>query len=156
MYLTKKMIKIGGVILLMGFLFGCKEKFTISDITYLEFRYSVGNWCDARVSYQLQLEDQVYTVSIKQKGISEENADVFVVEKEFVKEIENVLNEYHVEKWNGFNKSDLNVLDGNVFDLYLKNSNNENLSAQGYMKWPKNYNEVKNELDQIFMGLYRE
>ena len=32
--------------------------------------------------------------------------------------------------------------------------NKERISASGYMMYPKNYREVANELDEIFMNIY--
>ena len=69
-----------------------------------------------------------------------------------VNDIEDILNKYKVGKWNNFKKSDKRVLDGNSFDLCIK-ANNVHIDASGYMKWPKNYNKVKNSLNSKFKSL---
>ena len=77
------------------------------------------------------------------------------ITKKEVKKIENILKKYEVYKWDGFNKSDQNVLDGNSFDISIILKNKETIRAYGYMKYPNNYREVKNELDNIFMEIYK-
>ena len=56
---------------------------------------------------------------------------------------------------NGFNKSDRYVLDGNSFSLSISMNNDEYVSASGYMKWPKNYKEVKEELITFFSTIIK-
>ena len=55
-----------------------------------------------------------------------------------------------ISSWNGFSKSDHNVLDGNSFSLYLRMKDDNTVEASGYMRWPKNYEEVKGELISLF------
>ena len=70
--------------------------------------------------------------------------------------IEKVLKDNHVEKWNGFNKNDKNVLDGDSFSMSITTREGEEIDAHGYMKWPTNYGEVKTELDKIFEDIRKD
>jgi hypothetical protein len=65
-------------------------------------------------------------------------------------EIEKKLNEYHVSRWNGFNKNNKYVLDGDSFSFTLKYNEKDEVSAHGYMMWPNNYSEVKGYLINTF------
>ena len=121
----------------------------ISEINIFHYSYSVGNYYEARVYYELECEDKCI-LKIKDVGITEEDALIYDVDKEIIKKLESILNKYKVGSWNGFSKSDHNVLDGNSFSLYLRMKDDNTVEASGYMRWPKNYEEVKGELISLF------
>lgn len=133
---------------------GCFKSYTFTTITDLSFHYTNGYAMYADVEYTLKSNDNVYTVTIKPDGVADENTDTFVVDESFVQEVTKLLSTYHVEKWYNYRKSNKHVLDGDSFDLHISNENGDHLSAQGYEKWPKNYREVKEGLDKLFMSLY--
>lgn len=151
----KKFIIIGLVIILLIIIFVVifflnKDKISnISEINTFNYSYSVGNYYEARVEYNLVCNDKCI-LSFKDKGISIDDANEYVVDKKIVDELSYILNKYKVGYWNGFNKSDKRVMDGGSFSLYLKMNNNKSVSARGYMKWPKNYSNVKEELIILF------
>ena len=147
----KRCLMIGGILMLLS---GCFKSYTFTNITQLSFRYTKGYAMYADVEYTLRSNDNVYTVTIKPHGVADENADTFIVDEAFVNEITQLLSTYKVEKWNNYRKSDLHVLDGDSFDFHIINEKGESLSALGYEKWPKNYREVKEGLDNLFMSLY--
>ena len=97
----------------------------------------------------MECEDKCL-LKFKDEGITEEEAPVYEVDNEDVKRLESILNKYNVGSWNGFSKSDHNVLDGNSFSLYLRTEDDDTVEASGYMKWPKNYEEVKEEIISFF------
>lgn len=131
-----------------------KEK-KIENITHLRFSYSTGYHKNAYAFYEIDLKDNKYILKVKPSDISEEDTKEIELTKEKVKEIENKLNEYHVSRWNGFSKSDKNVLDGDSFSMSIKSSD-QDISANGYMMWPNNYREVRNYLDTELGSLYKE
>ena len=133
-----------------------KRVVNISQIKYFHFGYSTGNMMYANVTYDLSLKDDGYVVVIKPSGISEEDAYEVSISNSDVKKIEDILKKYEVGKWNEFHKSDSNVLDGNSFSLSIGFVNDDYISASGYMKWPKNYKDVRGELDSFFMNFYNE
>ena len=47
-------------------------------------------------------------------------------------------------------------MDGNSFSLTVRMKNDDYISATGYMMWPKNYSNVKSELDNIFKNCVKE
>lgn len=133
---------------------GC-SKYDFSEITYFSYGYTTGYGpANSDVFYKLELNDGVYTAIIKQSGIALEDADEFVVDEAFVENLKKLLVDNNVQKWNGFNKSDSRVCDGSSFTLKIKIQNEDAVEAHGYMKWPKNYHEVKKEIEAMFMELY--
>lgn len=130
-----------------------KEK-KIENINHLRFSYSTGYHMNAYVIYEIDLVDGKYIAKIKPTDIEEEKTKEIEISKEKVKELEKELNKYHVSRWDGFNKSDKNVLDGDSFSISIRMNNDNNISASGYMMWPNNYREVKNYLDTTLGSLY--
>ena len=126
----------------------------IEKISHLRFCYSTGYHMNASVSYEINLIDGKYMLKVKPTDISEEETQEFELSKDKIQEIINKLNEYHVSRWNGFNKSDKYVLDGNSFSLNIRMKNNNTIEASGYMMWPNNYYEVKTYLDTTLGSLY--
>ena len=110
----------------------------IENITYLRFTYTTGYHMNASVSYEIDLKDNKYILKIKPTDIPEEETQEYILSKKQMLEIENKLNKYHVSRWNNFHKNNKYVLDGDSFSMNIKYSNNE-ISASGYMMWPKNY-----------------
>ena len=73
-----------------------------------------------------------------------------------MKEIIETLNNNDVSSWDGFDKDDKNVLDGNSFSFRVCYDKSKEIEASGYMKWPNNYHEVKKELNKIFSNYMRD
>lgn len=156
-----KAIIIGIIILLVIyisvviFLSFFKKESKIEKLQSLRFTYSTGYHINAYVIYEINLIDGKYIASIKPTDLDDEEKKEYELSKDEVKEIINKLNEYNVINWNGFRKTNKNVLDGNSFSLYIKYSGDESISASGYMMWPKNYREVCSYLDEKLGGLYK-
>lgn len=137
-------------------IFGDREKKinNIHDIKKFHFSYTVGYHNEASIEYEVECNDKC-SLKYKGEGITSENASIYEFDKDKLKELESILNKYKVGRWNGFNKSDHNVLDGNSFSLSIKMNNDESVSASGYMKWPKHYKEVKEELVTFFRTIIK-
>lgn len=154
--MRNKFIIIGIVILLIIicilFLVLKKEKkvYSISNIKSFTFSYTAGYAVNSYVRYEVNLKDDKYVVTIKPLHASEENLKVIIADDSFMINLEKVLNKCEVSNWNGFNKTNSNVLDGDSFHLSIFMKDGESISASGYMMWPKNYGEVKVELDNLF------
>ena len=72
---------------------------------------------------------------------------------DFPDELAAFLREKKVKRWNGFQKSDKHVLDGNGFSFSLWTTEGKNISASGYRRWPRGYDEVKAGVEEIFAKL---
>jgi hypothetical protein len=149
-----------GVVLLISIVVLCiifgPKKVKISEIKSIHFSYSNGYSAYAYTMYDLDYKDGKYIASIKPDGIPENEAREINVDEEFVKKIENILSKYNVGSWDGFRESDKYVLDGDSFSLSVHFVDKTDISASGYMRWPKNYSNVREELDNLFMGLYNK
>ena len=128
---------------------------TKDNINHIHFSYSTGNMMYANVSYDIDLEKEGYVATIKPNGVSDEAAKKVNIDKKTIEKLVNELNKYNITSWNGFKKSDKNVLDGNSFSLSIETKNGEWIEASGYMMWPKNYSEVKGVFDSMIGDLYK-
>lgn len=156
---NKMFLLIGiGVLLLVIIVVLCiifrPKKVEISQIKRLHFSYSQGYAIYSNIEYELEYKDSKYIATVKPYGVAEEYKREINVTEEFVKKVEDVLSENEVGSWDGFKKSDKNVLDGDSFGMYIDFVDGTSISANGYMSWPKNYSTVRNKLDDLFMGLY--
>ena len=147
------LVLIGGISM---FILKKNNKVKITDIKYLSFYYTQGNMMNSNVKYTLTYENDKYIAEIKPNFKSEEEMKKVEIKKNDIEKIIETLKKYNVNKWNGFNKSDKYVLDGDSFSLYITFLDNTKLNASGYMMYPKNYNEVQNVLDKIFLSYYNE
>ena len=132
------------------------KKVEISEIKSMHFSYSNGYSAYAYSTYDLDYKDGKYIASIKPDGIPDSEAREISVDKDFVKKIESILSKYDVGGWDGFRESDKYVLDGDSFSLSVYFVDKTSISASGYMRWPKNYSSVKEELSKLFMDLYNK
>ena len=127
----------------------------IKDIKSLHYSYSVGYAMYANYIYEIKCDDKC-TIKIKPNGYSEEESKEYEISEDKLKEIINVLNKYEVSNWDGYSKSDPNVLDGDSFSFSLYEKDGTNISASGYMMWPDHYRDVKTELKEIFDSFIKE
>ena len=127
-----------------------KKEVVISDIKHMRFHYTRGYAMNADVSYEINCENGKCIAIYKPYGVANDDAMTKSVDSKFLKEIETIFKKYEVSKWNGFNGNNKYVLDGDSFSLYVVMNNDSRIEASGYMKWPKNYGDVRNELDFIF------
>ena len=162
---TKYIIIIGIVILTIigGYclvkLLNSKEKPKEEDIDITKIKsfymtYTNGYAMNSYTRYKLKIEDDKYIAEIKPYGIPEEELLEIEVDKSIMDKIVEVLKKYEVRKWNGFDKTDKDVLDGDSFSLSVGLEDNKSISASGYMMWPNNYRNVENEISTIFMEIY--
>ena len=144
------------IIIVTIFLRNRKLELTENNIKYIHFSYSTGNMMYANVSYEVNERDGKYIAKIKPNGKSEEEAKEIELSNKDMQKIVSTLNKYQISSWNNFHKNNKNILDGHGFSFELKTKDNKEISASGYMKWPKNYNEIRGMLDTIFNELYNE
>ena len=117
----------------------------VNGLKYVELGFSVGYAMNSQYHCRVERKENSdkYIVTYKPNGVPEEDKQTTEIDKEDVKELIDKLNEYNIGSWNGFQKSDKYVLDGDSFHLYLDDEDDYHISASGYMMWPKNYGEVK-------------
>lgn len=131
-----------------------KEK-RIENIKHLYFTYTSGYAMYSYATYELNCTDKCILI-VKPNGVSDEEKQEVEIPKEKLEEIANKLNEYHVSRWNGFNKNDKYVLDGDSFSFNLDYNEKDKVTAHGYMMWPNNYSDVKSYLVNTFNEYIKE
>ncbi len=124
------------------FCFGCSKEIN-SDITSFNFGRDFG--LGGYYHYQIRVEDDKVIFTKEAIGMTTENIEKEITKKD-LKEIQKIINEQEIYKWNGFDKTDENVLDGSGFTLSVNYSNGENIEAHGYMRYPKNFKEASDVL----------
>ena len=125
----------------------------ISSLKSLEYSYSAGMTVNGYSRYKVECNDKCIAL-IKPVNLAEEEKKEIELTNDQVAVIEELLKKYEVNKWDGFNKSDANVLDGSSFSISIVMKNGDIISAHGYMKWPDNFREVSSTLDSFFEELY--
>ncbi len=130
--------------------FGKKNtKKELKNLESLRLHYSSGYAMYAYTTYEIKKEDK-YKITIKPLGIPDEEAKTYDISEEEIKKILDILNKYEVIKWDGFNKTNKDVLDGDSFSFSAKFEDGTSISAHGYVSYPENYRNVRNELEEIF------
>lgn len=119
----------------------------IAGIRELSFRYRSGG---SDVRYELYRRDDGYEACVRLEGESADDAVTVKVGEDAADEIADLLNTYDVMRWDGFHESERGVLDGDRFSLEVYFGEGSGVSADGYMRWPENYDEVCEGLDEIF------
>lgn len=122
----------------------------IKEIVFFSFSYTQGYCCNANARYQLEWRNGGYVASVKPVGKSQEDAKTVSVPDTFARKLEKILTEHGVSGWNGFQKSNKQVLDGDSFGLSVTFMDQSGIEAQGYMRWPREYGAVKQEILSLF------
>lgn len=126
---------------------GCNSKEKI-DSDIISFKYHYGSYNDYYYEYDINIIDE--KVVLNAKGYNAVNLNVEKeIDKSYLEELAKIINDNEIYKWNDFDKSDKNILDGYGFNLEVNYSNGKTLKAHGYMKYPKNYNEGHKVLSEF-------
>lgn len=135
------MITLGtfGVIKLMKILNNNEGDREIIDSNIIEFSYEHGSYFGGYNDYHLYYTEEgiAHIEAIGYNG-SELNIDKDIDESVFG-EIEKIVNEQEIYKWDGFDESDNDILDGSSFSLKIMYKDGQSINAHGYMKYPDNY-----------------
>ena len=127
-----------------------------SNIKSFYLTYTNGYMINSYTRYQLSLEDDKYNIEIKPYGIDEEDKLNIEVTTEFIEELSKILKKYAVNKWDGFDKTNQGVLDGDSFSFSMSFNNGKSIHATGYMKWPSNYHLFESDISTLFMDIYNK
>ncbi len=121
---------------------GCAKK-NNSDIIKFEFSLSAGLGGGCEYTIEAKNEKTIY--SKKCYGIEHDEFEK-EIDNKHLKEINKIINEKKIYKWDGFDRSDKGVMDGSGFSLSVLYSDGKSISAHGYMKYPSNYKAGKQAL----------
>ena len=131
-----KKILLGLIIIML--MIGCgKGKEIKSDI--VSFKYNYGGYNGGYYEYSIILEDDKAMFSANGSN----GVDLYIdkeIDKSYFEKLAKVINDNKIYKWNGFDETDKNILDGYSFELIVKYKDDSTLKAYGYMKYPDEYN----------------
>ena len=126
----------------------------ITEIKRLYFRYRVGNYSNGTEDFSIEKTDDGYFLRSHRDG-SEITHDA-AVDGEFAGRIEALLREYNAGSWNGYDGNDMRVLDGRDFELTVSFADGSELRARGYAAFPKNFREVREGLEKLFLPFAKD
>lgn len=113
-----------------------------------------GTYMGAGFDYDYNLTDGKGVITVRIDGVREEDALTLDADEAFVSQLESIIDGQKLRKWDGFSKSDSDVLDGRSFSFSVRFDDSSHISASGYMKFPKGYGEAVGAFDALFLPLY--
>lgn len=113
-----------------------------------------GTYMGAGFDYDYRFADGKHSITVRLDGVVEEDALTIDVDEEFAQKLMAVIDEYNLRKWDGYSKSDKNVLDGSGFGFSARFDDGASIYASGYECYPKGYAEVSGALGGLFVPLY--
>lgn len=123
------------------------------DIKCLEYNY--GSYFGGEYEFSIYYEGETpYLLAKGYNGVML-NYKQELTEEDLKKLAKNLV-DADVAAWNGFDKRANSVSDGYSFKLDITYWDDTILQAHGYMKYPKNYNEVDRVLKDFFFGMIEE
>lgn len=142
------------ITLLISLLFIPFQKFQTkinnnNKITNLTYSYTTGYDINGYANYSINCTDKC-TLIIKPVGNDKNDVVKKALTDKDMENLQNILNKYNIKSWNGFEKYNKNVLDGNSFSLSIIYNDDSEISASGYMAWPDNYKEFKSDFINLF------
>lgn len=125
------------------------EKENNYDGTITSFSYSYGGYNSGYYNYNIIVDNEKIILSARGGNGVELNIDK-EIEISNLTLLAQIINEKGICNWNGFEEKNDQVLDGNSFKLEVVYSDGKTLKANGYMKYPENYNIGHEALVEFF------
>lgn len=126
-----------------------------AGINYLEARYD-GTISGEVFSYKIEKEGDTFYFIYEDISLPSEEGLRTEIGREVLEELRKIYDELEIEKWNGFNKRNKDVMDGHGFSLTIGFDNGERLNASGYNYSPDHYWEFREELAGLFQPYIEE
>jgi len=118
----------------------CTQKPGKIDSEVTAFSYSYGSFFGGYWDYKIVAEDNQLWLQVT--GANRWDLDVSApIDPKHLQEIGELIDQQKIYQWNGFDKSDSQIMDGSSFTLEVLYENGETLTAHGYMKYPAHYEE---------------
>ena len=132
-----------------------QEPRDIADVK--EFRFSTsGMRRYSGFDYVAMSTGDRAVITIRLRDEPGENTVEFETDLAIMEELRKIIIENNILSWDGFDKSNKRILDGNSFTLKLKLSDGTTAHAHGYHTWPKNYRSAEKEIEKVFMQAYEK
>ena len=117
----------------------------INDIQEFNYHY-YGGW-DTRnnVYYEINCMDNKCKGNYKTEDGDKRD---ITISEETKNKLVKIINKYHVNKWDGFNKK-VDWTDQASFGLEITNEKDETIKAEGYGRFPSRHNEFRDEVKEL-------
>lgn len=112
----KKSIFITLCIISLLLLSGCNKKQIYLEITY--FKYEYGSYGSGYYDYTINTENGKVLFNANGYSGAELNINKVITQSD-LERLSKVITDNGIDKWNGFNKSDSNAMDGYSFELKI-------------------------------------
>lgn len=129
-------------------LFGFGTK-TINDSKLIGFYYSFSA-APRGDNYSIKIIDNRFSY---ESIFLKESPKEINIDSRLLDNLKDLYLKYAVYKWDGFNKSPKNVLDGKSFSIKFKFEDGKNCYASGSNAFPKNYHEFIEDMNELFKPL---
>ena len=127
---------------------------SVSDIVYFSFYYGGGTTVNGGSSYSAEASDDHIHLVIKPDGVSDDDVLELDVGYDFLEDLQEVIDKNDIGSWNGFDKTDTGVLDGQSFNLSIYMENGDVVNASGYEAYPDGFSDAASDIEALFMGVY--
>lgn len=77
-------------------------------------------------------------------------------EGDLLQQLQSLIDQHELGKWDGFNKSDSMVLDGSGFSLNATFADGSGITAHGSNSFPDGFIEVKDTIDELFISYLKK
>jgi len=149
----KGIILMSAISLLFG-LAGCKTVKTDFEIKIFSYSYST-SWRAGDYRYSIKKSDAgIYSLTYCQTATKYAESTI-TLDNNIVSKIQQLCKKYNVNQWNGFNKVNNDVFDGNSWSLSIDFSD-ASVSASGYMCYPKNYREFVDAIEDLLQPYFEK
>lgn len=115
-----------------------------------------GMMCNSGSTFSARLLDGRALVTVRTSGVAHKDAPTFEADAELLDRIAGIFARYDVASWDGFSKSDADVLDGRDFSFSATYGGKRSIGAHGYMMWPPHFGEVATAIRELLIPLYEE
>ena len=118
---------------------GCAKSNKIeSDI--ISFTYEYGSYNNGYYKYTIFVSVEENMVMFTAEGHNGVNLNINKeIDSSYLNQLSDIINDNKIYEWDGFHKSEDDVMDGYSFKLNIGYKNGETIDASGYMKYPDNY-----------------
>ena len=148
--MKKNLLFLVFILFISIFLVGCGKEVYTEGIS--SFKYQFGSYNGGYYYYDISVKDD--KVIYKAQGSNGVDLNINKeIDKKYLEELNDILNDNQVNLWDGFDKRDDSIMDGASFTLEVKYSDGKKLKALGYMKYPKNYDEAHEKIFEFLKGI---
>ena len=95
-----------------------------------------------------------HTVSYWDNELGEEKENITPIsetegDEDLLRDVQRIVGAYDITKWDGFDESDPNVLDGSMFFFYAKLADGSEINAHGTNAYPDRFNEFQRSIRNL-------